>query len=90
MSGILGGLVRGDASFWRLSWLGGLAAGAAASSALCPEAFFTFPETYSLARAVSGGEHAAGPPCALLLASAPHAMSAAASRQPALESAERC
>jgi len=56
VSGIVGGLVRGDFSPWRFSWLGGLATGALAAAALAPEAFYTFPETYSMARAVCGGE----------------------------------
>ena len=62
--------MRGDASAWRLSWLGGLATGALAMSALCPEGFFAFPESYTLARAACGGEEH----CALSAADEPHAL----------------
>lgn len=61
VSGIVGGLVRGGwGDAWRYSWLGGLAAGALAMGALHPEGFFVFPESYSLARAASGGDLVGG------------------------------
>ena len=56
MSGILGGLLRGDHAAWRYAWLGGLAAGAAALTVLHPAAFPTLPASYSLLRAGGAGE----------------------------------
>lgn len=56
VSGIVGGLLRGDMSAWRLAWMGGLASGALALTVLHPAAFPTLPDSYSLLRAGSAGE----------------------------------
>ncbi|KAK9809136.1 hypothetical protein WJX72_009930 [[Myrmecia] bisecta] len=55
ISGTAKGLVNGDTQSWRISFLGGMAAGACLLVTTMPSALEQLPATYSLQRAVAAG-----------------------------------